>query len=82
MKVIMVGDVQFEAKSTDEALLKLAVHFLSQMKGRPQFIIKNQPPLDAIGTMINTFPHLDVSSTAGYIDVEFLGNHPPPEMMQ
>lgn len=82
MKVMMVGDVEFEAESTDEALLKLAVHFLGQMSGKTRLMLKGPPPIDAIEIMIESLPHLDEVSTEGYINVEFLGNHAAPEMLQ
>lgn len=82
MKFSMDGEIDFEAKSRDEALLKLALHFISLMKNRPVFFFDNKPPVDAFGTLIKSMPSLDDPVTKGFIDIDVHGDFDPPEMLQ
>ena len=82
MKFSLESDLEFEAKTRDEALMKLAMHFMALMEARPACIIKNEKPIDAFGTLIKNMPSLNEPTTDGYIDVDVHGDFDPPEMLQ
>lgn len=82
MKFSLECDLDFEAQSHDEALMKLALHFIGLMRNRPSLLFKGQPPLDVLGSMIQNMPSLDEPTTDGYIDVDVHGDFEPPEMLQ
>ena len=82
MKFSLDSDLGFEADTRDEALLKLATHFMSLMESRPAFFLKDQPPIDAFGALIQNGPSLNESTTEGYIDVDVHGDFEPPVMLQ
>ena len=82
MKFSLESDLEFEAKSHDEALLKLALHFISLMEMRPVLCFKDRPPIDAFGSLINNVPSLKEPAADGYIDVDVHGDYAPPEMLQ
>jgi len=81
VKFSLESKVYFEAKTRDEALMKIALHFLALMDNRPSFIINNKPPVDALGTMIQTMPSLNEQTTSGYIDIDIHGDYAPPQMI-
>ena len=82
MKFSLESDLEFEADSTDEALLKLANHFLAQMETRPLFYIGDNQGFDALNAMIENTPTLSGPSTEGYIDVDIHGDFEAPEGLQ
>jgi len=82
MKFSMDSELDFEARSRDEALLKLALHFISLMGNRPVFYIDNKPPIDVLGTLIKSMPSLENPTAGGYIDIDVHGDFDPPEMLQ
>lgn len=82
MKFSLESNLDFEAVTRDEALLKLALHFLSLMDYRPPLVHKGHPPMDVLGTLIKNMPSLSGPATNGYIDVDVHGDFPPPELLQ
>jgi len=82
MKFSLESELDFEAKTRDAALLKLALHFMSLMENRPAILIPNQAPIDAFGFMIQNMPSLNEPETNGYIDVDVHGDFEPPAMIQ
>ena len=82
MKFSMDSELDFEARSRDEALLKLALHFVGLMGNRPKLLLENQPPLDVLGALIKNMPSLNDPVTKGFIDIDVHGDFDPPEMIQ
>jgi len=82
MKFSLESDLDFEAETRDEALLKLATHFMSLMDRRPAFFFDTKKPVDALGTLIQNGPTLNEPTTDGYIDVDVHGDFEPPAMLQ
>ena len=82
MKFSLESELDFEAKTRDEALLKIAIHFMSLMEFRPTLILPDRTPIDAFGTLIKNMPSLNETTTEGYIDVDVHGDYEPPTMVQ
>lgn len=84
MKFEMTGDIAFEAKDIDEALLKLGLHFISQMGSRPIYIPhdKSIPAIDVLGVLIDGTKKLTDTECDGFINTDILSDFDMPEMMQ
>ncbi|MCK4870768.1 MAG: hypothetical protein KAS93_06635 [Gammaproteobacteria bacterium] len=82
MKFLLDSDVEFEAENMDQALIKLALHFMSMMQAGPVLIINDTPPLDMVKIIKDGVPPLSEDTADGYINVEIQPNHEPPVMLQ
>jgi len=82
MKFSLESDVEFEAENMDQALIKLALHFMSRMQSGPIILINDNPPIDMVKIIKNGVPPISEDSANGYIDIDVHGDYAPPEMLQ
>lgn len=89
MKFKMNGDLIFDARNPDEALLKLGLYFITQMENPPQMGLHNeidpsQPDimLDVMGMLANKLTVITPVNSAGHVSVFGQGVFVTPEMMQ
>ena len=82
MKFILDSDVEFEADNMDQALIKLALHFMGLMQTTPILLINDEQPLDMIKILKSAVQPLADDTTDGFINVDFLVDHEQPTMMQ
>ena len=76
------SDVEFEADNIDQALIKLALHFMSRMEAGPILLINDNPPIDMVKIIQSGITPLTDDDAAGYIDIDVHGDFEPPAMMQ
>lgn len=89
MKFKMNGELDFEARNPDEALLKLGLYFIAQMENPPQMGLHNesdptQPDimLDVMGMLADKLKVITPVNSTGYVSVFGQGVFVTPEMMQ
>ena len=82
MSFSLESDVEFEADNMDQALMKLALHFMSRMEAGPVLLINDNPPIDMVKIIKNGIPPLSEADAAGYINIDVRGDFNPPEMLQ
>ena len=82
MKFSLESDVELEADNMDQALIKLALHFMSRMQAGPIMLINNNPPIDMVKIIRGGVTPLSENDAAGYIDIDVHGDFEPPVTIQ
>lgn len=82
MKFSLDSDVEFEADDMDQALIKLALHFMSMMQSGPILLINDNPPIDMVKIINSGIAPISEDTADGYINVNIHGDFEPPVMMQ
>jgi hypothetical protein len=85
MKFTLKADVVFEADTPDEAMIKLAMHFMMMMVDKPVLQVQvNSMPynLKVLDIMSKRVESLDNSKPEGGMIVSINGIHEEPRMMQ
>jgi len=89
MKFTMKSDIEFDAKTPDDALLKLGLYFIAQMDLKPILSMHNNedlsdPPvnIDVIGALQDSIDVLTNNNVDGVTFIAMKGVFAEPGMMQ
>lgn len=91
MKFTMVGNLDFEAITPDEALLKLGLYFIAQMDNQPIFkldqtvidlALEDPMGIDMLGMLYDSSDVITRENSVGGVEVLGKGVFEAPEAMQ